>query len=115
MPPVIGNILRNDLKFPGLIVTDALSMSGLTIYFTQEEAAVRALEAGADMLLKPADVDASFRGVREAVKSGRITEQRVEESARKILAAKYDLGLVEQRITPIETIDRSEEHRSELQ
>ena len=106
MSPVIGNILRNDLKFPGLIVTDALSMSGLTIYFTQEEAAVRALEAGADMLLKPADVDASFRGVLGAVKSGRITEQRVEESARKILAAKYDLGLVDQRITPIETIDR---------
>jgi len=106
MSPVIGNILRNDLKFPGLIVTDALSMSGLTIYFTQEEAAVRALEAGADMLLKPADIDASFRGVLAAVKTGRITEQRVEESARKILAAKYDLGLVDQRITSIDTIDR---------
>ncbi|HKU73516.1 MAG TPA: glycoside hydrolase family 3 N-terminal domain-containing protein [Pyrinomonadaceae bacterium] len=106
MSPVIGNILRKDLRFPGMIVTDALSMSGLTIYFTQEEAAVRALEAGADMLLKPADVDASFRGVHEAVKSGRITEQRVEESARKILAAKYDLGLVDQRITPVDSIDR---------
>ena len=93
MSPVMGNILKKDLKFSGMIVTDALSMSGLTIYFTQEEAAVRALEAGADMLLKPADVDASFRGVLNAVKSGRITEQRVEESARKILAAKYDLGL----------------------
>src|SRR6185369_4709060 len=54
----------------------------------------------------PADVDASFRGVLRAVKSGRITEQRVEESARKLLAAKYDLGLVDQRITPIDTIDR---------
>ncbi|HEY0762346.1 MAG TPA: glycoside hydrolase family 3 N-terminal domain-containing protein [Pyrinomonadaceae bacterium] len=106
MSPVIGNILRKDLKFSGMIVTDALSMSGLTIYFTQEEAAVRALEAGADMLLKPADVDASFRGVHDAVKSGRITEQRVEESARKILAAKYDLGLVDQRITPVDMIDR---------
>ena len=106
MSPVIGNILRNDLKFNGLIVTDALSMSGLTIYFTQEEAAVRALEADADMLLKPADVDAAFRGVVAAVKSGRLTEQRIEESARKILAAKYDLGLVDQRITPIDTIDR---------
>jgi len=51
-------------------------------------------------------VDASFRGVHEAVKSGRITEQRVEESARKILAAKYDLGLVDQRITSVDTIDR---------
>ena len=106
MSPVIGKILRNDLKFQGMIVTDALSMSGLTIYFTQEEAAVRALEAGADMLLKPADVDASFRGVLQAVKSGRITEQRVEESARRILAAKYDLGLVEQRITPVDSLDR---------
>ena len=106
MSPVIGHILRNDLKFQGMIVTDALSMSGLTIYFTQEEAAVRALEAGADMLLKPADVDASFRGVLQAVKSGRITEQRVEESARRILAAKYDLGLVKDRMTSIDSIDR---------
>ena len=106
MSPVMGSILRKDLKFPGLIVTDALSMSGLTIYFTQEEAAVRAIEAGADQLLKPADVDAAFRGVREAVKSGRLTQQRIEESARKILAAKYDLGLVAQRVTDVDQIDR---------
>ena len=106
MSPVMGSILRKDLKFPGLIVTDALSMSGLTIYFTQEEAAVRAIEAGADQLLKPADVDAAFRGVREAVKSGRLTQQRIEESVRKILAAKYDLGLVAQRVTDVDQIDR---------
>ena len=106
MSPVIGNILRKDLKFNGMIVTDALSMSGLTIYFTPEEAAVRALEADADMLLKPADVDASFRGVLQAVKSARISEQRVEESARRILAAKYDLGLVKERLIPIDSLDR---------
>jgi beta-N-acetylhexosaminidase len=58
-------------------------MSGLTIYFTQDEAAVRALEAGADMLLKPADVEAAFHGVRDAVKNGRLTEKRIEESARR--------------------------------
>lgn len=104
--PVIGSLLRNDLKFGGLIVTDAMSMSGLTIYFNQDEAAVRALEAGADMLLKPADNDAAVRGVREAVRSGRLTEKRIEESARKLLAAKYDLGLVKQRFTPIDEIDR---------
>jgi beta-N-acetylhexosaminidase len=107
MSPVMGNILRHDLKFQGMIVTDALSMSGLTIYFTQDEAAVRALEAGADMLLKPADVEAALRGVREAVKSGRLTEKRIEDSARKIMAAKFDLGLVKDRLTPIDTIDRS--------
>ena len=104
--PVIGKILRTDLKFDGMIVTDALSMSGLTIYFNQDEAAVRALEMGADMLLKPADPDAAFRGVREAVRSGRLTEKRIEESARRLLAAKYDLGLTKQRLTPLDEIDR---------
>ncbi len=106
LSPVLGAILRRDLNFNGMIVTDALSMSGLTIYFTQEEAAVRALEAGADMLLKPADNDAAFRGVVEAVRKGRLSEKRIEESARRILAAKYDLGLVKQRITPLDEIDR---------
>lgn len=104
--PVIGKILRDDLKFDGMIVTDALSMSGLTIYFNQDEAAVRALEMGADMLLKPADPDAAFRGVREAVRSGRLTEKRIEESARRLMAAKYDLGLVKQRLTPLDEIDQ---------
>jgi len=82
-----------------------MSMSGLTLYFTQEEASVRAIEAGADLLLKPADPDASLRGVREAVKKGRLKEERIDQSARRVLAAKYDLGLVEKRITPVETID----------
>jgi beta-N-acetylhexosaminidase len=105
LSPVMNGILRHDLSFGGLIVTDAMSMSGLTLYFTQEEAAVRALEAGADLLLKPADPDASFRGVRDAVKRGRLTEQRIDESVRRVLAAKFDLGLVKQRVTPIEAID----------
>src|SRR2546421_11117906 len=106
LSPVMNAILRNDLHFDGLIVTDAMSMSGLTLYFTQEEASVRALAAGGDLLLKPADPDASLRGVRDAVKSGRLTEQRIERSARKVLAAKYDLGLVQQRLTPLDESDR---------
>src|SRR5207248_8802199 len=89
-------------EFYGLIVTDAMSMSGLTIYFTQEEASVRAIEAGADQLLKPANPDAAIRGVRDAVKNGRLTEKRIEDSARKLLAAKFDLGLVEQRLTALD-------------
>src|SRR5258706_7891466 len=106
LSPVMNGILRNDLHFDGLIVTDAMSMSGLTIYFTQEEASVRAIEAGADLLLKPAEPDASLRGVRDAVKKGRLTEQRIEQSARKVLAAKYDLGLAQQRVTSLDAIDR---------
>jgi beta-N-acetylhexosaminidase len=107
LSPVMNGILRRELNFDGLIVTDAMSMSGLTLYFTQEEASVRALEAGADMLLKPADPDAAFRGVSDAVKKGRLTEARIAESARKILAAKYDLGLSQQRITSLDEIDRA--------
>ncbi|HEY6046225.1 MAG TPA: glycoside hydrolase family 3 N-terminal domain-containing protein [Pyrinomonadaceae bacterium] len=107
LSPVMNGILRNDLRFDGLIVTDAMSMSGLTLYFTQEEASVRALEAGADQLLKPADSDAAFRGVLAAVKSGRLSEQRIEQSARRILAAKYDLGLETQRITALDEIDKT--------
>jgi beta-N-acetylhexosaminidase len=107
LSPVINLILRRDLGFDGLIVTDAMSMSGLTLYFTQEEASVRALEAGADLLLKPADPDAAFRGVREAVLKGRMKEQRIDDSARRVLAAKYDLGLVKQRITALDAIDRA--------
>lgn len=106
LSPVMNGMLRNDLHFDGLIVTDAMSMSGLTLYFTQEEASVRALEAGADLLLKPADADASVRGVREAVKKGRLTEPRIDQSVRKVLAAKFDLGLVQQRITSLDGIDR---------
>ena len=105
LSPIMNGILRRDLGFEGLIVTDAMSMSGLTLYFTQEEASVRALEAGADLLLKPADPDAAFRGVREAVVKGRLKEQRIDESVRRVLAAKYDLGLVKQRITPLDAID----------
>lgn len=108
LSPALTGLLRRELGFDGIIVTDALDMSGLTIYFNQDEAAVRAVLAGADMLLKPSDADAApaIRGLREAVHSGRVTEQRLEESARLILAAKYDLGLVRQRLTPIDEIDR---------
>ncbi|MDX6383020.1 MAG: beta-N-acetylhexosaminidase, partial [Blastocatellia bacterium] len=106
LSPVMNAILRNELNFEGIIVTDAMSMSGLTLYFTQEEASVRALEAGADLLLKPADTEAVIRGVLNAVKAGRLTEKRVEFSARKVLAAKYDLGLSKQRLTSLEDIDQ---------
>ena len=100
------DILRKELGFKGLIVTDAMSMSGLTLYVTQEEAGVQAFLAGADLLEKPADTDAMIRGLREAVKSGRIPEARLNESVRKILAWKYELGLFKQKITPIDQMDK---------
>ncbi len=117
LSPALTGLLRRELNFEGMIVTDAMDMSGLTIYFKQDEAAVRAILAGADMLLKPEGADAALpmRGLREAVRSGRITEKRIEESARRILAAKYDLGLVKQRLTQIDEIDRAVSTRESMQ
>jgi len=102
---VITKMLRDEMKFDGLIVTDAMDMSGLTLYFNQDEAAVRALLAGADVLIKPASADLAIKGIKEAVASGRISEQRINESVRKQLAWKYELSLTKQKITPLEMID----------
>ncbi len=98
-------MLRKDMGFKGLIVSDAMSMSGLTLYFTQEEAGVRAFLAGTDILEKPADVDAMLRGLADAVRSGRIPMDRLNESVRRQLAWKYEVGLFSERITPIDQID----------
>ena len=100
-------ILRKEMNFQGLIVTDAMSMSGLTIYFNQDEAAVRAVLAGADILEKPADVDLTVKGLKAAVASGRISVERLDQSVRKILAWKYELGLEKQKITLLEQIDKT--------
>ncbi|MBA2333565.1 MAG: glycoside hydrolase family 3 C-terminal domain-containing protein [Blastocatellia bacterium] len=100
------DILRKEMGFDGLIVSDAMSMSGLTLYFTQEEAGVRAFLAGTDILEKPADVDAMLRGLRDAVKSGRISEARLNESVRKSLAWKHELGLTKQKTVPLDQLDR---------
>jgi beta-N-acetylhexosaminidase len=83
-----------------------MDMSGLTLYFNAEEAAVRAVLAGNDVLLKPTNADAPIRGLREAVKAGRITEERINESVRKILAWKYKLGLEKKQHTPLDSIDK---------
>ncbi|HEX6125939.1 MAG TPA: glycoside hydrolase family 3 N-terminal domain-containing protein [Pyrinomonadaceae bacterium] len=99
-------ILRNEMGFKGLIVSDAMSMSGLTIYFTQEEAGVRAFLAGTDILEKPADVDAMLRGLKAAVASGRIPMSRLDDSVRRQLAWKHEVGLFKERITPLDEIDR---------
>jgi beta-N-acetylhexosaminidase len=78
----------------------------LTIYFSQEEAGVRAFLAGTDILEKPADVDAMLRGLKTAVNSGRIPMARLDDSVRRQLAWKHELGLFKERITPLDRIDR---------
>ena len=99
------DLLKNEMGFKGLIVTDAMSMSGLTIYFDQAEAGVRAFLAGADVLEKPADADLMIKGIVAAVNSGRVSMARLDESVRKVLAWKYEVGLTKKKITPIDEID----------
>lgn len=86
-------LLRQDLGFDGIIITDAMNMGAITEAFSPAESAVMAVEAGVDMVLMPADLEEAFRGLEEAVTSGEITEERLEESVCRILGEKYDAGL----------------------
>lgn len=90
---VLTGLLRDELGFEGLIVTDALEMGALAEFWDDDEIAVMALEAGADVLLMPGDMDQAYEGVLDAVRSGQISEKRVEESVMRILQTKYDRGL----------------------
>lgn len=91
---VVTDILRGELGFEGLVVTDAQNMGAITDGYTSAEAAVAALEAGVDLVLMPADLSQAVAGVLAAVADGRLTEARVDESVTRILTAKYEYGFV---------------------
>jgi len=103
-PAILTDLLRKDLGFTGLVITDALEMGAITKGFGSGEACVRALEAGADTLLMPADADAAIKAVVAAVQSGRLARQRIQESVVTILAAKERLGLDRKRFVNLEGI-----------
>ena len=103
-PAILTDLLRLELGFKGLVVTDALEMGGIAKGFTSGEAAVRAIEAGADTLLMPADADAAIKTVVAAVESGRLSRQRIRDSVVKILAEKERVGLERKRFVDIEAI-----------
>jgi beta-N-acetylhexosaminidase len=85
---VVSGLLRDRLGFHGLVVSDALDMGGIVDHFEPGEAAVRAILAGADQVIKSADTDAAIRGVRRAVTEGRIPIERLDRSVEAVLAAK---------------------------
>jgi beta-N-acetylhexosaminidase len=103
-PAILTKLLREEMGFKGLVVTDALEMGGIAKGYNSGEAAVRALEAGADTLLMPADPEAAVKAVVSAVESGRLTRQRIRESVVKILSAKEKVGLDHKKFTDIEGI-----------
>lgn len=89
---MLTGVLRTQMGYDGIIVTDALNMGAVTKQYTSAEAAVMAIHAGADILLMPADFRAAYQGVIEAVKDGRISEQRIEESLYRIVTVKLNLA-----------------------
>ncbi|MFC3994935.1 glycoside hydrolase family 3 protein [Nocardiopsis sediminis] len=90
---VIDGILRDELGYDGLVTTDALNMEGVRQTHGDGEVAVRAVLAGADQLLMPPDAAGAVSAVREAVADGTISEDRLDDSVRRILALKVERGL----------------------
>ena len=86
---IITGILREELGYQGIVITDAMNMSAITRYYTADEAAVMALKAGVDMILMTEDFVRAYEGVLEAVRSGTIDEARIEDSLKRIYRVKY--------------------------
>ena len=92
--PILTGVLRKQLGFKGLIITDALEMAAVRAKYGDAEVAVRAIEAGADQILLPPAPDVQFNAVVNAVKSGRISERQVDESLLRILLYKLKNGVL---------------------
>ena len=86
---MITDILRGELGYQGIVITDAMNMSSITATYSDAEASVKAIQAGVDMILMPADFKAAYEGVLAAVAEGTITEERINESLHRIYRIKY--------------------------
>src|SRR5881409_674708 len=105
-PAMLTGVLRDSLKFKGLVVTDALQMGAIVTKYGVGEAAVRAFEAGSDLLLMPADPDTAIASMLVALQTGRITSARLDASVRRMLDIKRGVGLFQQRTVPLDSIAR---------
>jgi beta-N-acetylhexosaminidase len=104
-PKILTGLLRKELGFNGLIVTDALDMGGVTALYPPGEAAVRSIAAGTDVLLIPPNPDAALAALEQAIASGRLPMSRVEDAVRRILSAKARLGLEKNRFIDVEKLN----------
>ena len=101
---VLTDLLRDEMEFDGLLFTDAMDMSAISRGFGAEEASVRAIEAGADVILMPPSVERAVEGIAAAVESGRIEASRIDASVRRILETKKQIGLDRDRAVQIDQI-----------
>ncbi|TCT16353.1 beta-N-acetylhexosaminidase [Natranaerovirga pectinivora] len=110
---IITDLLREELEFDGLIITDALNMGAISNNFSMAEAAIEAILAGCDILLMPIPFIEAYNGVLEAIENGVITEERIDESVMRIFKVKDELGLFDEEDEKInlEEVLGSEEHK----
>lgn len=104
--PILTGLLRERLGYDGVVVTDSLQMEGVREKYGDDEVAVRAFLAGADQLLMPMDMDVAFEAVQEAVASGRIPAERLDQSVERILRMKYERGVVQQPYVTERRVER---------
>ncbi len=111
-PAVVTGLLKEQMRFHGLVVTDALLMQGLMKLFPEGgaaaagRAAVEAVKAGDDVLIIPSDLAGSYNGLLQAVRSGEISESHIDESVLKILRAKAEVGLNKAKLVDINAVSR---------
>jgi len=89
---MVTDILKNDLNFSGLVITDALNMGAITDKYTSAQAAVMAVEAGDDLLLMPENFKEATDALISAVRNNEISESQIDESVRKIIKAKLSIN-----------------------
>jgi beta-N-acetylhexosaminidase len=104
--PILTDLLRKEMEFRGIIVTDAMDMGGVTTLYSPEDAALRAVKAGVDMLLLPPTPQEVIQTLTSAVRNGQISESRINVSVKRILEAKARLGLHLNKCVDIEMLDR---------
>ncbi len=103
-PNILTGLLRKELGFDGVVITDALDMGGVTVRYPPAEVAVRSILAGADLLLVPPVPDAALEALKDAVKSGRIPIARIDEAVTRVLRAKAKLGLNKNKLVDLNEI-----------
>jgi beta-N-acetylhexosaminidase len=109
-PVIIEDLLRRQLRFAGLVVSDALDMNGMMRLYEaaggnpSARAAIDVVKAGNDVVLLPADLDAAYNGLLQAVRSGEISESRIDASVRRILRAKASVGLHRARLVDLQAL-----------
>ncbi|MFF7127500.1 glycoside hydrolase family 3 N-terminal domain-containing protein [Streptomyces sp. NPDC008240] len=105
--PILTGILRGELGYDGVVVTDSLGMEGVRTKYGDERVPVLALKAGVDQLLNPPSIDVAWHAVLNAVRDGELTETRLDESILRILRLKAHLGLLDGAYVPRSAVDRT--------